>query len=78
MFSTLFNIFYGDFSGFCHYVFKVIYCSFVVCVKGLNMHAASGEDNVFYYKNNLFNISHVIRHKAISTIVNLDYPCISI
>ena len=36
---TLFNnkaIFYGDLSGFCHYVFKVVCCSFVVCGKGLN------------------------------------------
>ena len=39
MFLTLLNnlaIFYGDFSGFWHYVFKVIYCRFVVCGKGLS------------------------------------------
>ena len=38
MFSTLFNnktIFYGDFSGFCHHVFKVVCWKFVECGKGL-------------------------------------------
>ena len=39
MFSTSFNnyaIFYGNFSGFCHYV--LVCCRFVVCEKGLNIH----------------------------------------
>ena len=40
LFSTLFNneaIFYGDFSGFGHYVFKVVCCRFVVCGKGVKV-----------------------------------------
>ena len=39
MFSTLFNnkaISYRDSSGFCHHVFKVVCCRFVVCGNGLN------------------------------------------
>ena len=38
MFSTLCNnyaIFYWNFSGFWHFIFKVVCCRFVVCGKGL-------------------------------------------
>ena len=34
---TLFTIFYGDFSGFCHYVYKVVSYRFVVCGEGLRV-----------------------------------------
>ena len=47
MFSILFNnkaIFYGDFSGFCLYVFKVVCCRFVLCWKGYDSNLKSSTD----------------------------------
>ena len=54
MLSTLFNnwtIFYGDFSGFCHYVFKVVCCRFavcrIICMKGLNVQIKYKTSRIF-------------------------------